>query len=116
MISGEDFGRLRSGLPVGRHNTVGVEIVIVRELTVVATIGKEFEFSFGACELAKVKLDHSGLVDIWSREGNVDGLDVAVEGPVAVLSVMSNPNWERGRFDRATVFFAGEDLAIDRQC
>lgn len=119
LVGCEDFGGLRGGFAVGGDDAVGAEVVVVWEVAVVAAVGEEFELAGGGGEVGKIEGEDGAWVASGSALG-VDGLvedgegfDLSVEGAVAVLGIAGDPDVEGGGLDRAFVFLAREDVAID---
>ena len=115
MIGLENFGGLRGRLAVGGHDAVGAEVIIVREVAEVASVCEEFELAFRAGEVGEIERKYSRGIHGLIRERDVNGTNVAIEGPVPILGIMRNADREPGRFDRTFVVFFTEELSIDNE-
>ena len=109
MVSFEDFRCLRSGNAVGVYDAVRAEVVVVREVSVVAAVGEEFELAFWGGEVGEVEVDDGlgrGVCIGAGVDGLVvdgDGFNLAVEGAVPVLCIASDADVVGRVFDAALV-------------
>ena len=106
-----DFGSLGGDDAVGVDDAVAAEVVVVGMVAVVAAVGEEFEFAFRPGEFGEVESEEGLVVEAGSGVDG-DAADVAGEGAIGVLGVLSDTDSIGVLGDFSGVIGAGEFLAV----